>query len=126
MADEKKRSDKIYTHKSSMKARGEKPAEKPAAEAEAKPEGDAKPAGDGAGEVKAPAAAAEAKVKPMTPGEELAAVRERHKRESEEGHANYTKALDQMHARHSEEIDVAIGKHGSHLEGGPGVTAEEA
>lgn len=124
MADEKKRSDKIYTHKSSMKARGEKPEAKPVEGAAAT--ADEKPAAEGAGEAKAPAAAAKPEVKAMTPGEELAAVRERHKRESEEGHANYTKALDQMHARHAEEIDVAIGKHGTHIESGDGVTAKEA
>ena len=107
MAEEKRATDRIYDHKASKKARGEEPKKK---SAEATTSEDA-PAEGGAAEKVA---------------ETLDEIRARHRREQEEGHKSHTKALDDMFKRHADEIDVAVGKHGTHLEAGPGVTAEEA
>ena len=104
MAEEKRATDRIYDHKASKKARGEEPKKKAA---------DAASEGEG-GDVKQAAS------------ETLEEIRARHRREQEESHKGHTKALDDMFKRHADEIDVMVGKHGTHLEAGPGVTAEEA
>lgn len=118
MADEKRRSEKLYTHKASAKARSEdrpKPKKQEAAEVK-KTDDTGQAAGAGAkGSEKAP-----------SPAETLQAIRDRQKKEHEEAHGSHSKLLDEMMKRHSDEIDVALEKHGSHLEAGPGVTSEEA
>lgn len=104
MAEEKRATDRIYDHKASKKARGEEPKKKAASASSDGEGGDAK----------------------QVASETLEEIRARHRREQEESHKGYTKALDDMVKRHADEIDVAIGKHGTHIEAGSGVTAEEA
>lgn len=126
--DEKRASDKLYTHAASKKARGEgakkakadeREGEGRKQEAEARTEGNesegAKIADEGDGTGKVPTAA-----------EAFKEMGARHSKERREAHGNYKTQLDQMHKRHADEIDEAVAKHGTHLEAGPGVTAEEA
>lgn len=115
MADEKRATDKIYTHAASRKARGEKPAaKKPSAESEGSEPKEAAGAGDSEGSAKPSLA------------EVLKEIRDRHKTEHADAHGGHSSALDKMYARHAEEIDAAIAKHGTHLEASADTTSREA
>lgn len=99
MADEKRRSDKMYDSTASKKARGEK-VERTDAEDRPAGGGDAKP-----------------------PGlmDLMAEMHDRHEQERKDHYG----LLDKMHKRHREEMDVAMSKHATGLAAGPGVTSEE-
>lgn len=105
MAEEKRRSDKLYDSSASKKARGEK--------VERTSSDDQAPAGG---------AAADQPAKTSTLGELLAEMEDRHEKERKDHYG----LIDKLHKRHREERDVALAKHGTHLEAGPGVTSEEA
>lgn len=99
MAEEKRRSDKLYDSSASKKARGEKE--------------EAAPAGG---------AAADQPAKTPTLGDLLAEMEDRHEKERKDHYG----LLDKLHKRHREERDVAMAKHGTQLVAGEGVTSEEA